>query len=163
MTLLDLAGLLGGGELATALNEARVLRLVRESELEATLGRHPQRRGAAALRKLLASERGPRMTRSEAERRALALMRRHGLEPETDVEIGPWRVDFLFRDERVVVEVDGYRYHSTPKRFVEDRRRAADLTARGFALLSLTWDDLGPEAGAAMTKLLKVLEGRRAV
>jgi very-short-patch-repair endonuclease len=161
LTLLDLAGALSDDQLAAALNEARVLRLVREAELEATLGRHPQRRGAAALRRLLAAERGPRITRSEAERRALVLMRQHGLEPETDVSIGPWRVDFLFRAEGVVVEVDGYRYHSTPERFVNDRRRTADLAARGFLVLSLTWNDLGAEADAAMTRLRRALDRRR--
>ena len=161
LTLLDLAGMLSDGGLKDALNEARVQRLVREHELRATLDRHPQRRGAAALGPLLSSERGPRITRSEAERRALELMLRHGLDPETDVEIGPWRVDFLFRAEGVVVEVDGYRYHSTPQRFVDDRRRAADLAARGLLTLSLTWDDLGPEADAAIARLHQALARRR--
>ncbi len=161
LTLLDLAGALSRSRLAGALNEARVLRLVREAELGATLRRHPQRRGAAALSRLLAAEEGPRVTRSEAERRALGLMRGHGLEPETNIGIGPWRVDFLFRAERVVVEVDGYRYHATPKRFVEDRRRTADLVARGFTVLSWTWDDLGPGSAQATERLIRTLDGRR--
>lgn len=162
LTLLDLAAVLDTRGLADALNEARVGRIVTEAQLVASLRTHPLRTGAGALRKLLASELGSRITRSEAERRALALMRRHGLDPETDVEIGPWRADFLFRAEHVIVEVDGYRYHSTPKRFVDDRRRAADLTARGFVLFSLTWQDLGDDADAAMARLLRALEVRRA-
>lgn len=160
LTILDL----GGDEeadLAAALNEARVEQLVADHELRATLERHPSRKGARRLRRLLTAERGPRITRSEAERRALALMRRHGLEPETDVPIGPWRVDFLFRAEGVVVEVDGYRYHSTPDRFVRDRRRAADLAARGLLTLSLTWNDLGAEGDAAMARLVAALATRR--
>jgi very-short-patch-repair endonuclease len=161
LTVLDLAGLLGREALAAVVNEARVLQLVREEELQASLVRHPKRRGARNLRRLLSQERGAGLTRSEAERRALALMRRHDLHPETDVSIGPWRVDFLFRSERVVVEVDGYRYHSTPKRFVDDRRRAADLAARGFVVLSLTWSDLGAESGVAIARLRQTLDRRR--
>ena len=162
LTLLDLAGVLNSAELASALNEARVRRIVTEAHLEATLAAHALRTGAKALRRLLDSEQGARITRSEAERRALQLMRRHGLEPESDVPIGPWRADFLFRAERVIVEVDGYRYHSTPKRFVDDRRRAADLSARGFVLVSLTWDDLGVDADDAMERIRRTLEVRRA-
>ena len=162
LTILDLAGRLDGDTLASALNEARVQRLVSDPDLHATLAAHPNRRGARALRSLLASERGPRITRSEAERRALRLMRAHGLEPESNVRIGPWRVDFLFRVEAVVVEVDGYRYHSTPKRFVDDRRRAADLAARGLVVFALTWNDLGPEGTAAMARLRRTLDRRRA-
>ena len=71
-------------------------------------------------------------------------------------------MDFLFRAEGVVVEVDGYRYHSTPRRFVDDRRRAADLAARGLTVLSLTWNDLGAEADAAMSRLHQALDRRRA-
>ena len=38
----------------------------------------------------------------------------HGLKPDgTQVEIGPYRVDFLYEAERLIVEVDGYRFHRT--------------------------------------------------
>jgi very-short-patch-repair endonuclease len=163
LTLLDLAGVLTGSGFRDALNEARVLRLVADDELRATLGAHPQRRGARALAAVLASERGPKLTRSEAERRALRVMRAHGIEPDAgDVEVGPYRADFLFKRERVIVEIDGYRYHATPKRFVGDRRRIAYLAARGYLVVPLTWDDFGPRADVAMADLRRTLELRRA-
>lgn len=163
LTVLDIAGLGDPEELATTLNEARVQRLVTDSELWATLERHPKRRGARALRLLLERERGePKVTRSEAERVALRLMRAHGMEPdETDYPLGQYRVDFLFRRERLVVEVDGYRYHGTRRRFVRDRRRIAALGAMGYQVFPLTWDDITRESAQAMRDLAETLEQRR--
>lgn len=163
LTLLDLAGVVGVDELASALNEARVQRLVTTAQLEATLDHHPKRRGARVLREVLDVERGPQITRSEAERRALKLMRAHDIEPdETDYPIGPYRVDFLFRPERLIVEVDGYRYHGTPHRFVTDRRRTAALGAMGYQVHPLTWSDITVRAAATMRDLRLALERRRA-
>ena len=162
LTLLDLARTATPEELAKALNEARVQCLVTDAQLEHTLTHHPKRRGAKPLRRLLDSERGPQITRSEAERRALALMRAHGIEPdETDFPIGSYRVDFLFRAERLVVEVDGYRYHGTPHRFVSDRRRIAALGAMGYQVHPLTWDDIVNRSGSAMRDLRLALARRR--
>ncbi len=107
----------------------RVLKLVVDQQLRATLNAHPTRKGGKALRTLLDTERGPRIVRSEAVRLALRVMRAHGLEPdESDVPIGPYRVDFLFRDERLAVEVDG----ATP---TTRHRSASRMTARLAATL----------------------------
>ena len=161
MTLLDLAGTAGFTRLPEALNEARVQRLVTDRELRATLAAHPKRRGAKALRKLLNLERGPRITRSEAERLALCVMRQHGIEPDaSDIQVGPYRVDFWFEHERLAVEIDGYRYHGTRKRFVGDRRKIAYLAGRGIQVVPLTWDDLGPGAERAMNDLKSALAAR---
>lgn len=44
----------------------------------------------------------------------LALVRAGGLpEPELNARIGRWTVDFLWRREKVIVEIDGYRFHSS--------------------------------------------------
>ena len=89
-------------------------------------------------------------------------MRAHGIEPDrSDVAIGPYRVDFLFERERLVVEVDGYRYHGTPRRFVDDRRRIAYLAARGLLVFPLTWQDFGPGGNRAMADLRQALHARR--
>ena len=49
-------------------------------------------------------------TRSELERMFLALCRRYGLPtPEVNVRVGPYLVDFLFREQRLAVETDGWQ------------------------------------------------------
>jgi very-short-patch-repair endonuclease len=164
LTLLDLAGALDPHVLVETLNEARVQRLVTDHQLRATLEAHPTRRGAKALRNLLATERGPRIVRSKAERIALRVLREHDLEPdESDHWIGPYRVDFLYRPERLVVEIDSYMFHATPKKFVDDRRRTAYLASRNFQVFPLTWDDLHAGKEAAMRRLRTTRARRRAL
>jgi len=139
-----------------------VQRLVTDHALHATLKAHPTRRGARALRNLLTTERGPRIVRSKAERIALRVLREHDLEPdESDYWIGPYRVDFLYRPEKLVLEVDSYAFHSTPKRFVDDRRRMAYFASRGYQVFPLTWHDLHGGHAEAMARLRATREERR--
>jgi hypothetical protein len=109
-TILDLAGSSTDRELEQAVAEALALRLTNRSELVAMIDRHPRRPGVRALRALLDAEYAPARTRSPAEERLLMLIRRAGLpEPEVNARLGRWEVDFLWREQRLVVEVDGYR------------------------------------------------------
>ena len=65
--------------------------------------------------------------------------RRLGLRMRSQVSIpGVGRVDFLI-GTRLVVEVDGYSYHSNPDRFENDRRRDARLSALGFRALRFSY------------------------
>jgi hypothetical protein len=73
-TLIDVAGREAAGVVERALNEARVLKLVTDPELQAAIERTPLRTGVGLLRALMAAERGPAMTRSELERRLRMLL-----------------------------------------------------------------------------------------
>ena len=161
LTLLDVAADLNRNRLTAALHEARVQRIVTDDQLRQTLETHPNRRGARSLGALLGAEGSAKVTRSEAERLALRLMRNSGLDPGSDVPLGPYRVDFLFRAEKLIVEVDGFRFHSTPSRFAADRHRIAALTAMGYVVFPLTWNDLTDGAEVAMRRLTAALEKRR--
>ena len=78
-------------------------------------------------------------TRSDLELRFLRLCRRHGLpEPEVNVPIGRYTVDFLWRKERVVVETDSYRTHGGHQAFLDDRERDNELMALGLEVLRFT-------------------------
>jgi very-short-patch-repair endonuclease len=163
LTLMDVAGHGDADELIGCLHEARVKEVVTDEDLRATLAAHPNRRGARSLRALLQTEGGVRLTRSPAERRALKVMRRHGLEPDaSDHPVGPYRLDFYFERERVAVEYDGRATHDNPKRFVQDRRKIAYLAARGILTVPLTAHDVGAGATRAMADLRATLESRRA-
>ena len=164
LTLLDLAGCVSEDCLAAALNEARVQNLVNDGEPHETLRAHPNRRGGRALAKLLSSEAAEFTVESEAERLCLELMLEHGLKPDAaGAAIGPYRVDFLYEAERLIVEVDGYRYHRTQQRFVRDRRRRAELLARGYEVFPVTWHDLVDQSDRSMHRLRSALRERRRV
>jgi len=151
-TLLDLAEMVSLRELERALDEARIRRLVRRSQLTGVLDRRRGRNGAAALSALLDREGDPTLTRSEAEERMLALVRAARLPPpQVNSRAGGHEVDLLWAAQRLVVEVDGYAYHSSRAAFERDRLRDADLHAAGLQVMRFTWRQLldGPEAVVA--------------
>ena len=52
---------------------------------------------------------------------------------------GVGRVDMVVVGTRLVIEVDGRLYHQDPSAFQEDRRRDAELAARGYAVVRLSY------------------------
>jgi very-short-patch-repair endonuclease len=89
-------------------------------------------------------------TRSDLERDFLRLCRRHRLpKPEVNVRIGPYLVDFLWRDRRFVVETDSYLYHRGSEAFQEDHRRDLELMRLGFEVLRLSERQLEVESERA--------------
>lgn len=86
-------------------------------------------------------------TRSELEWKFLGLCRRRGLPaPDVNVRIGPHLVDFLWRERRLVVETDGYRYHRGRQAFEDDRARDLDLRSRGYDVLRFTYWQVSDES-----------------
>lgn len=157
-TLHDLAATADAATLAKALDAAHARRLVTATQLQTSIV--PGRSGATRLREVLHDR--PGFTRSEAERLLLALFRRAQLpQPRTNVRLHGYEVDFLFPEARLVVEVDGYAFHSSPRAFERDRRRDADLLARGYRTLRLTWRELTerPEAVAVRVATLLSTSG----
>jgi very-short-patch-repair endonuclease len=156
-TLLDLACEATSPELDIAASEAYAKRLVRQRDLAFLTANHRRHRGARRLRALISDP--PALTRSDAERRLLDLVRRAGLpEPEgVNVPVAPYVVDFLWREQRLVVEVDGFAFHSSRAAFERDRRRDADLTARGFRVIRVTWRQIIREPEASLVRLAQAL------
>ncbi|MGN6274446.1 MAG: hypothetical protein ACTHNP_00765 [Solirubrobacterales bacterium] len=71
--------------------------------------------------------------RSDLEEDFLTLCRRHHLPlPETNVKLGRWEVDFVWRDRNLVVETDSFAYHRGAVAFEDDHERDLDLRRRGF-------------------------------
>lgn len=97
-TLHDLRPRLTAAQFNRAVNDARLAGLLSEAEL-------------AELETLTAVTERP--TRSGFEDAVLAEIRRRGFpEPEVNARVLGLEVDFLFAAERVIVELDGWKYHS---------------------------------------------------
>jgi very-short-patch-repair endonuclease len=122
-TLLDRAATIPIRDLERELDEALiVLRIARRAELLDVVARSTGHRGSPPLRALLERRDEDTITKSEAERLFLALVRDAGLpEPETQVRLAGYTVDFLWREQRVVFEIDGYRFHTSRRAFDRDR------------------------------------------
>jgi very-short-patch-repair endonuclease len=78
----------------------------------------------------------PRRTRSDLELLFFGICRRHRIPlPEVNVHVAGLEVDFLWRENSVIAETDGYRYHRGRVAFEDDRRRDLELKLLGFEVL----------------------------
>jgi very-short-patch-repair endonuclease len=157
-TLLDFAETAQDRELERALDEAIVQRLTTHAALVAAVRNAPGRQAAPRLSALLARSDPPALTRSEAEERLLALVRAARLEaPEVNVRVKGHLVDFLWRRHRLIVEIDGYRFHSSRSAFERDRRRDAELAAAGYQVIRVTWRQITEEPYSVVALLSQTL------
>jgi uncharacterized small protein (DUF1192 family) len=129
--------------------------------LRAMLGRCAGRHGQAPVRALLADDDRLRLlSRSELEERMAVLFRGLG-RPEYNVRLGRAEVDALFRAEKVVVEVDGTRFHRTRMRIENDRDRERRHRALGFWTIRYSARQLFDEPFLVVADLAQVLASRR--
>lgn len=139
-TLLDLAEVGTPRTLELAFDQALVSRIVRLGDIDELLTRVKGRAGAPVLRALAKRERGGyTLTRSQAEELFRDLIHAADLpEPEVNVPVHGFEVDFLWREQGLIVEIDGFRYHSTARAFEHDRRKDAVMHAHGLSTLRFT-------------------------
>jgi hypothetical protein len=68
--------------------------------------------------------------------------------------------DLVFREARVVIEVDGWAFHISPDRFQRDRERQNRLVAAGWTVLRFTWRDLTERPGYVVATIRLILAGQ---
>jgi very-short-patch-repair endonuclease len=103
--------------------------------------------------------------RSAGERRLTGLLcgaRITGWEANVDIRDDEGLIgvgDLVFREARLVVEVDGLAYHVTPERFQRDRQRQNRLVAAGWTVLRFTWRDLTERPGYVVASVRRLTQG----
>jgi very-short-patch-repair endonuclease len=98
-------------------------------------------RGAARLAEILGDPTATAVSRSKREKALLRLIREAGLPiPDTNVPFGRFELDFLWRRERLAVELDGYNFHRGPGAFGRDREKELAVRAAGLDMLRFTGD-----------------------
>jgi very-short-patch-repair endonuclease len=106
----------------------------------------------------LAGAAGPQLARSEAERRMLGLLAAAQLpRPEVNARLEGLEVDFLWRAQKLIVEVDGYSFHADRAAFECDRRRDQMLLAARYRALRVTWRQLLEEPIALAVRIGQAL------
>jgi len=143
-TLVDIAGTVPKDHLAKAIKEAERQRTFDLRAIEATLARTRGRRGPGhrALRKAIAEHvaLGLSATDSALEDAFLRVLRKANLpRPAVNALIEGFRVDAVWRTQRIAVELDGWNYHHTRHAFERDRERDAALTAAGWCVVRFTY------------------------
>jgi very-short-patch-repair endonuclease len=70
-------------------------------------------------------------------------------------------VDLVWREGRIVVEVDGWEMHGTRWAFASDRRRDYELALSGYTVLRLTNDEVLTDSALAVDKIRDLVRARR--
>ena len=79
-------------------------------------------------------------------RRLRALLDSAGLpQPRTHHRLGGYEADFAWPGQRLAVETDGWGTHGYRAAFERDRARDAELAARGWTVIRITWRQLTRE------------------
>ena len=137
-TLLDLAAVVPRAELERAIRQAVYQRLTTTALLAEAVNDRRGQRGTKRLRTALTHlGEAPGVTRSQLEDQFLRFLRRHRLplpELNVELEIGGRKIeaDCVWRDRRLIVELDGRDAHDSTPAFESDRARDLALTALGW-------------------------------
>jgi Protein of unknown function (DUF559) len=166
-TLADLAARTAAPELRDAMDQALREKSTTLAMLARALKRSKWRPGVGDLRHLLNEFEGAGgPTESELEAEVLGLLDSIGLprpriqRPVRSGDKG-LRLDLCFDAEKVVIEADGYAYHSSIERFEDDRQRNNILMLSGFRVLHWTWAALQDRPEELLNELLALLASRR--
>ena len=63
----------------------------------------------------------------------------------------------MFRDARLIVEIDGFAFHRDAKTFQRDRTKRNALLTDGWRMLNFTWDDITRRPDATARQVLDAL------
>jgi len=165
-TLLDLSAVEPRRGVERAYDQADVLALLDAARIDDILSRASGHRGAAVLRAVHEDRaRAGTLTRSELEEHFLALCRATPDVPRP--QVNAWialeptglEADFLWREQRLIAEVDGRAVHTTARAFEHDRRRDQRLLLAGFGVVRFTWRQVVEEPAAVQATMTALLAG----
>lgn len=159
-TFLDEAELVHPQRLGDLLERAQQQDKLNLLRLEPLLDATPGHRGLKPIRAALAHLADvPQWLQSELERRFMRLLDRHGLPrpTQTNVFIAGELIDCVWEAERLIVEVDGWKFHKTKRSFEADRRRDAKLVALGWRVIRITDRRLRDEPDVVAAEIARAL------
>ena len=164
-TLFDLADVVTQRQLERSFDQAEISERLDLTSINDQLARNPTPPGAKAVRRVLTEHYiGRTPTVNENEEALLAITRGLGIpDPDTNAFVilddggPPIKADFVWRDQRVIVEADSKKWHNTRQRFEQDRVRDQRLTAAGWTIIRTTWRQMTQRPHELRPLLLKLL------
>jgi very-short-patch-repair endonuclease len=158
-TIVDLAATLEGRALRDAVERAQDLRRFDSDDIADTLARAPRLPGTRRLEDLITVMAPDKdNARSHLERLFFALTRKAMLpRPAPNHVIAGRSRDFAWPGQRLVVETDGYRYHSSRQAKRRDNRRDRQLTAQGWRPVRFTYEEIAFEPADVAKELAGLL------
>jgi very-short-patch-repair endonuclease len=158
-TIVDMAGELSPREMRRLVERAQDLRRFDPNRIEIVLERNPRRPGCRPLLHLIALLKPDADgAKSYLERLFLTLIRKAGLpKPGVNVKIEGRERDFVWRNQRLVIEVDGYAFHSSKQAIARDKKRDRELTAALWRPARFTYEEVAFEPAATASDLRDLL------
>ena len=163
-TLLDLAEVIPRRGVERAFDQAEASGRLDANAIDDQLARNHGRHRAPILKAIIErGQPGHTLTASEFEERFLALTRETGLpDPECNALVvlpdggEPIHGDFVWREQRLIVETDSRRHHFTTGSFEGDRERDQRCVLAGWRVVRITWRQVTrePERIAGMMRRL---------
>jgi len=162
-TVVDFAGIANQGQVRSILEALERRSIYIGRGLDELLHRTPNRKGAKTTRAAIADLTGPApWHQSVLEEVFHELIRGSDLpDYEANVFVEGELVDALWRQERVIVELDGFAYHKSRAQFEKDRRRDAKLQVAGYRVLRVTQQRLQNEPEAVLAEIRALLRAAR--
>jgi very-short-patch-repair endonuclease len=158
-TVVDYAVTARDDALEWAIAEACGTRLTDESQILAATERVPSHAGVGRVRAILRQPGGPKRTRSKGERALLKLIRGAKLPiPKVNQLVAGYTADFLWPDERLIVELDSYPFHSPRAAFERDHRRDIVHKDAGYEVLRFTGRQLDDEPLLVLAVIVRALD-----
>jgi very-short-patch-repair endonuclease len=162
-TLCDLGQLVPGHHVRSAFGAAERNRRLDSRDLDDVLSRGGKHKGVGLLREVRRAY-DPRWAkaRSELELLMLDVVDRQRLgEPEiNEWLLGRYIVDFLWRDAKLIVEVDGAWTHGTAGARRADALRDKRLLRAGYRVLRFSWEDVTTRPSWVAAQIRAVLAPR---
>jgi very-short-patch-repair endonuclease len=161
-TILDIAPRITGRALTRAVNDLRRPGYLHLHQLEDLVRRFPRNPGSRRLRPLLDPPDG-NPTRSHLEDDFVAFARRYKLpRPQVNVQVVGRQVDAWYPEERVIVEIDSWEFHSDRDTFETDREKDAAALELGIATVRLTKRRMRESPEHEADRVRRILRARRA-
>jgi hypothetical protein len=158
--LIDLARVFSSRKMERAISEASRLGFLGSGEVDLILRKGAGRPGVALLREHLRwwmPEMGDIL--SVLEGMFLRLCLENSIEPPlVNHQVAGMMVDFVWLDRKVVVEVDGFRFHGDRRSFERDHARQARLAAVGYLRLAFTYNQVTRSPEEVLAAVLPSLE-----
>ena len=99
------------------------------------------------------------ITRSRAEKAFLKLIRDARLPaPQVNQRLGRYEPDFMWREQRLIVELDSYQFHAGPAGFQNDREKDLVYRDAGFDVLRPTRNHVIREPVRVLVSVVRALE-----
>jgi Protein of unknown function (DUF559) len=144
-TVVDLAALAGPEQLEDILIAADSLGILNRRRLDELVTASKGRRGVRLLRKLIGE--GPVRVRSRTEIALIRISRAAGVPAPVvngviEIPDRSYEVDFHWPSLKLIIEVDGYRFHGGRRRSNADRDRDQLLFIAGWIVIRFTRDQV---------------------